>query len=267
VQPIDLESLFVAIGLDRILASRPKMHIYELQRAAKLPQEIRRRLGRLIVTPEFGPAADVPAFDYQEALKTIPAGLTDKQSQALNDTIPDPELAMDLGIQARTILTWADSILPREPLPAVTKEARLGTPSHSAVADFRRVWNVAQDPMIVLDDLEDGSLAEDQVAALALLYPALYADIQQAAEDVMTAQVARRGQDWEPAPQKRAMLGVLLQKDLLDPELTAAVQQVYAQQAQQEAQAGGGGPKRSSSKSQEPPQTPGQKAAAGSQAA
>ena len=265
MQPIDLESLFVAVGLDRILDAKPKLHKYELQRAANLGPEIRRRLGRFLVTPEFGPAADVPAFDYQEALKVIPAGLTKEQTQALNEAIPDPDMAMDLGTQARAILTWADGILPREHLEPVTNEARLGTPSPTSVADFRRAWNVARDPMIVLDDLEDGSLAEDQVAALALLYPALYADIKQAAEDVNTAQVARRGQDWEPAPQKRVLLGVLLQKDLIDPELTAAVQRVYAQQAQQEQQAGAPA-KKPSGGSNQPPQTPGQKAAAGAAA-
>ena len=264
MQPIDLESLFVAIGLDRILAARPKLHVYELQRAAKLPQEIRRRLSRFLVTPEFGPAADVPAFDYQEALKQIPAGLTDKQSKALMDNVPDPDMAMELGTQARTILTWANGILPREHLEPVTNEMRLGTPAPSTLADFRRAWNVAREPMIVMDDLEDGSLSEDQVSTLAMLYPALYADMKQAAEEVMTAQVARRGQEWEPAPQKRVMLGVLLQKDLIDPELTAMVQKVYAQAAQAEQQ--GAPPKRSPTSSEQPAQTPGQKAAAGAPA-
>jgi len=265
VEPIDLESLFVAIGLDRILASRPKLHIYELQRAAKLPQEIRRRLSRFLVTPDFGPAADVPEFDYKQALKTIPAGLTDKQAQAITDAIPDPDMAMDIGTQARAILTWANGILPREHLEPVTKEMRLGTPAPSTVADFRRAWNVAREPMIVLDDLEDGSLAEDQVAALALLYPALYADIKQAAEEIMSAQVARRGEEWEPAPQKRVLLGVLLQKDLIDPELASMVQKVYAQAEQAEQQANAPAPKRSGGQ-QQPVQTPGQKAASGAPA-
>jgi len=266
VEPIDLESLFVAIGLDRILAARPKLHIYELQRAAKLPQEIRRRLSRFLVTPDFGPAADVPAFDYKQALKTIPAGLTDKQAQAITDAIPDPDMAMDLGTQARAILAWANGILPREHLEPVTKEMRLGTPAPSTVADFRRAWNVAREPMIVLDDLEDGSLAEDQVAALALLYPSLYADIQQAAEEIMSAQVARRGEEWEPAPQKRVLLGVLLQKDLIDPELASMVQKVYAQAEQAEQQANAPAPKSKSGGQQQPVQTPGQKAASGSPA-
>jgi len=133
------------------------------------------------------------------------------------------------------------------------------------VADFRRVWNVAREPMIVLDDLEDGSLAEDQVAALALLYPALYADIQQAAEEIMSAQVARRGEEWEPAPQKRVLLGVLLQKDLIDPELASMVQKVYAQAEQAEQQANAPAPKRSGGQ-QQPVQTPGQKAASGAPA-
>jgi hypothetical protein len=228
--PLEVESLFAAIGLQSILDARPSLHKYQLQMAAGMPKEMRRRLLAFLASDAFRPAVDVPEFDYAKTLDVVSGGQTPEQTRELSLAVPDPDLAMDLGIQANRITTWANGIIPRDERTIVGGGLRRDDPEPHATADFRRVWNIALDPMSVLADLEDGSLSDDQVAALALLYPALYAEMRQAVKDDMATMSGRRGIKWEPAPPKAALLGVLLQEDETDPTLTAAVQAIYAKQ-------------------------------------
>lgn len=257
------EALFAAIGLGPILEGKPTLHKYQLRAAADLSKELRRRILRFIASDSFAPAAEVPDFDYATTLKTVSAGeLDDKQAAALFKAVPDRELAMELGVQVVRMLTWANPLLPRDTRPAVIG-TRPADPDPSSTADFRRVWQVALDPMSVLDDLEDGSLADDQVAALALLYPAIYMELRQAIADGLAVMEGRR-KSWEPAPQKATLLQMLRQEQQIDPELAAMVQQMYAGQPEQ-APAGNARARRAPNSGASPDDaiTPGQKAAGG----
>lgn len=226
--PLDVEALFVAIGLQSILDARPTLHKYQLQQAAEVPAELRRRVLRFMASDTFAEGKDVPPFDFTKTLEQVSAGQTPKQTHALAAAIPDHELALDLGIQASRITTWANGIIPRDSRPVAGGGSISDEPTGHTLADFRRVWHVAADPMIVLDDLEDGSLSDDQVGTLALLYPALYMEIRQAVSDDMATMRARKGKDWEPSPTKGQLLGTLLQADPTDPDLTATMQTIYA---------------------------------------
>jgi hypothetical protein len=225
---LDKEALFTAIGLGPILAAKPTLHKHQWRKAAGLSDEIRKRILSFVASDSFQPANDVPDFDYNEALGYASQdALTPEQAQALNAVL-DPELALDLGVQAVRILTWADGVIPRDTAPHVLG-ARAAEPDRSATADFRRNWHVALDPMFALDELDDGSLSDDQVATLALLYPQVYQEMRQAVTDAMATMEARR-KGWEPAPQKAALLSMLRQEQQIDPQLAAQVQQVYAVQ-------------------------------------
>lgn len=235
--PLDLECLLAAIGPARILAGQPTMHKYQMDRAAAMPREIRRRVLRFLGTDSFQPADELPEFDWEAVFKLVSGGEDPQRAAALYAVIPDGELATDLGTRAATIQGWANAKLPREPRTVAYDESMpLDEPSPSAVAEFRRQWEVANDPMVVIDDLEDGSLIDDQVTAVAELYPAIYAEMRQAVSDGVAANKARKGQDWEPSATKDALLGTLRQKDVTDHALAAAVQQVYAQEAAAAAQ-------------------------------
>lgn len=259
---LDREALFTAVGLGPILAARPTLHKYQAQRAAKLPAEMRRRVLAFVASDAFKPAVDVPDFDYGETLKLVSAGeLGPEQAQALKKAIPDPDLAMDMGVDVARILAWANPILPRDSRPAVIG-TRPADPDQHTTADFRRVWQVALDPTVVLDDLEDGSLSEDQVGALMVVYPEIYKELRQAITDQMAAMEARKGKKWEPDPRKAALLSMIMQTPTTDPDLAATVQGVYAQEAQAQA-----APPRRAARtkgaSSSDAVTPGQKAAGG----
>lgn len=268
-EALDKEALFAAIGLGPILAARPTLHKYQIRKAADLPKELRRRVLAFIASDAFKEAKDVPEFDYDATLETVAnaqreggaAHLDDKQSQALLAVAPD--MADDFAVQANRILAWANPLMPRETRPAVIG-TRPDQPDPTTMADFRRVWQVALDPMSVVDDLEDGSLSDEQVGALAILYPAYYGELRAAVTEEMAAMEGRRGKKWEPDPRKSALLSMVMQTQQSDPELAANVQQMYAQQpdakpvtAAARRQRGGGAGSASDAA------TPGQKAAGG----
>src|SRR5262245_29077588 len=109
---LDLEALFAAIGLGPILTAKPTLHRYQWRQAANMPDEIRKRILSFVASDSFAPANDVPDFDYNEALGYASQdALTPEQAQALNRVL-DPEIALDLGVQAVRILTWANGIIP-----------------------------------------------------------------------------------------------------------------------------------------------------------
>lgn len=257
----EVESLLAAIGMDAILSARPSLHKYQLQEAANLPKEMRRRVLAFIASDTFDPANDLPKFDYDKVSSLVKAEkLDDRQATALHAAVPDRQLAHDIGLRAELILSWAKKALPRdmEPTPIGVRPAE---PSPSALADFRRVWQVALDPMSVLDDMDDGSLADDQVAALKELYPAIYDELKQAIFDAVATMQARRGIAWEPIGTKVAVLQMLRGEQQIDTQLAADAQMLYAQQPQPPAAAP---PSRRKGSSTDEPDasTPGQKAAA-----
>lgn len=235
--PLDGDCLFAAIGLPAIVSGRAQLTKRALEEAASMPKAIRRRVAHFMATDSWTDAVDLPPFDYDEVLATVSAGKLEPAAAArLFANIPDREIATKLATEAEGVLQWANTLIPRD-----ERVTLLGSvpevPTSTELADFRRLWQVACDPMTVMADLEDGSLFDEQVAVVAKLFPSLYAEMRQAVSDANAALVARRGPAWEPSPLKLQFLGVLMQKEAVDPDLTAAVQGVYAQEAQQLATA------------------------------
>lgn len=225
--PLEIETMFAAVGLLPILEAKPRLSQHAFQTAADWSKVTRRKMLRFLSSDAFDPAPDFPPLDYPEVLKLVTAGQTPAQTHALMAAVPDRELATDMGLLADHILQWANGALPRSPPNPVTNMP-VDDPGPASTSDFRRAWNIAVDPRTVLNDLCDGSLIDDQVATLALLYPEIYRDMRAAKEEAIATMVSRRGKTWEPSPIKAALLNTLMQRSDIDPSLVAAMQQVYA---------------------------------------
>lgn len=256
---LELESLLAAIGPEEVMRGRPTLHKYQLQRAADLPRDLRRRMLRYFATDSFGIPGDLPAFDLEDVRKLVTAEQTPDEAMALAAAVPTGNLLTEIGIEANRIRSWGAMAVPKE----VPVAGRMEEPDASDVSNFRRSWEVATDPMVVMRDLAAGCLADDQVAVVSLLYPALYGEMRQAATDARALTAGRRGKKWEPSPKKQAQLNVLLQADTTDVGLASAVQQVYAAEAQREQQAVPQSPPKRSGGGSTEGLTPGERAAAG----
>lgn len=256
--PFETEALFAAIGLMPILEGKPRLSEAKQAKIAGLPSDLRRRLVRFLAKDDVGPSTDVPAFDYQRVLELVSEGPTAEDQRALFDLLGDDDLADALHDKAESITTWANGIIPREARKLPGGSIRQGEPDAIAMSDFRRQWQVAENPWLVMDDLEDGSLSDDQVQTMMLHFPELYGEVRQAAKDALAMTTARKGKDWEPSPIKGQLLSTLLQEDTIDLDLASAVQAVYSS----DPQAAGNVPKPRMRKPPPPPLTPGQKAEA-----
>lgn len=264
IQPLEVEAIFAQIGLLPILRGKPRMGKGTLGAAADAPKATRRALLRFLASDSWEPAADLVEVDYPEVLKWTSDGkLQPPQVQALFAAVPDPELAQDLAEIADRALAWAAGILPKEPPDPLT--GVVDEPAPNLLLDFRRLWGVACNPDSILTDLADGSLFDDQVAALQALFPASFEDTQTAVMDTVSTMVARRGKGWKPGPTKAALIATLRQQPNIDTTLAAAVQALYAAQAQAEEQAAPPPPKRAARGAANlgGESTPGEKAATG----
>jgi hypothetical protein len=226
VNALDLESLLAAIGVDKVLAANPSLHKYQVLEAAKAPQTMRSRILKFLATDDFEPSADPPDFDYDELKAQLSQGITTEQQAELAQAVGDPGMAQELGTEASRIANWANTVLPRE-----TRDSIRGpideTPPPAALGDFARIWLVAVHPMAALDELAEGELSDDQVAALAICWPAIYADMRQAVSDSIATMNGRR-KTWEPSSAKAAQLDTLMQRDSFDATLAGAMQAIYA---------------------------------------
>lgn len=260
LDPMDVEAALAVLGADNVLCAEPKWSRKQARDARDLPKTMREAFDKYFASDGFESSEALPPFDYDEVLKLVSAGQTPEQVEALNAAVPDKELAMELGIDANRVLTWANQSLPRAPRQSLTG-TKLDPPDPESLAQFRTRWQVACDPMVVVRDVLEGCLDADQVATVALLYPSLYAEMRQACVDAMTAAAMEHGKDWEPSPDKEGYVRTLLQQAPTDLALAASVQQAYQQQTAAKPKAKRAPSQRASADDAE--LTPGQRAAAG----
>lgn len=228
--PMQVEAALAKIGVDNVLRAEPKYQRTQAREARDLPKTMREAFDKYFASEKFESSEALPPFDYDEVLELVSAGQTPEQAEALRKAVPDPELAMELGIDANRVLAWANQSIPRAPRQSLTG-TRLDPPDPESLASFRTRWQVACDPMVVVRDVLEGCLDADQVATVALLYPTLYAEMRQACVDALTAAAMEHGKDWEPSPDKEGFVRTLLQQTPTDLSLAASVQESYQQQA------------------------------------
>lgn len=259
--PLDVESVLAAVGVDKILQGKPTFLRRQFIEARDLPKKMREAFDKFYESDKFEPAEEQPPFDYDEVLKLVSQKtITPEQTDALATVMPDADMAMELGIEAGRVLTWADQSIPRN-LQLGFTGTKTDPPSDESTQQFRTRWQVACDPMTVVRDVLEGCVDADQVSTLALLYPTLYQTMRQAEADARTAAAMKHGKDWDPSSDKVSQIQTLRQEIQFDPGLSAAVQQSYAAQSKPAAPR----PKRPArtAQSNDADMTPGQRAAAG----
>jgi hypothetical protein len=249
---LDAETVLAVIGVDKILAGDPKFGQTERQKALAMPKDIRAAVNRFLSSNTLDEAAPLPDFDYRSVAKLLENFDPDdpKPEQRVFELLPG-----DLGLEVNTL---ADKIAAKleERFPRVIRKssvkADVDPPSDSELAAFARGWFVANDPMIVIRDLNEGSVSFDEVEALAEFYPGLYQRILDTVDACTDGMRARRP-GWDLTYDRDQILRTLTGKEAERQSLFSDFEGVFAQAQQQEA------PKPSRGKTEQPPlQTPGQ---------
>lgn len=218
------EALLAVTGLTRALEPGPiYVTMRQAERAGRLDVVMMRALraavrGERWERPE---AREVPS--YRRLVELLSAPLTHDRIEENLSSIDDQAAAEALGAALGRAWGYAQSIVPRR-----TMTTLVGTepvqPGAMEVARFRRLYAVADDPLVVLDDLAAGRLTSDQVAAFAAAYPGLYAEAARLAPLEVSRQRGERP-TWSPP---RALAGQLRTLMRLPPDLS--IQSIFASQ-------------------------------------
>lgn len=133
-----------------------------------------------------------------------------------------PEQAAALGSSIGRVLTYLDSIAPNEDKMGVLGPKRI--PSAFETAKYERARNIAEQPLMVLQHIKDGSLTQDDVVAVTSMYP----DLVRGLKDKLTSKIAELSHKEDSLPYETQLtlslfLGMPL-SDTMTPQAIAAYQ-------------------------------------------
>ncbi len=173
-------------------------------------------------------------------LSTDPKGFADQLATSLRHvTDAAPKLATVIQAKTSQAAAFLLEKAPKNPLPptgfSVLKEWE---PADSQIAKWARYYAAVADPMSVLEDLKSGTVSQEGVETLKVVYPKLY--------DYVKRKVIERVSEAETPPpyRDRISLSILFDVPLdptMRPDFIAMIKAQHdAQQQQQPLQQGGG---------------------------
>lgn len=237
VDPLAAECALSVIGLEHILACDPTWNLLQKKLAAQIPKVIKKYLLEFVSKEDRREVEDMPAFDYTATRKLLDQGTTVKQATALSEAINNPRLGLAVAANATRLVHLLQAQLPRSSRQTATGTI-VGEPSPNDTADFARSWQVACKPMVVLIDLVEGSLVQEQVAAMEDYWPNLFELIETVANEVIAKMKVKRGDGWELDDKRDRLLGLIMGQTDGGPDLSLAAdyQAMYAQKTSQPTQ-------------------------------
>jgi hypothetical protein len=229
--PFGVEAIVAAIGARPFLSRElQRVHGYHVERAGKVKADIARKLYRFVQRDEPEASAPLPDFDYDDVAALLDAEtLPHHVEQQIAAFGEHGETALACQVQVMRIAAYLKGKLPRRVHMSLTGP-EYTRPPEVDVARFARLWSVACDPMIVLDDLNEFAVSRDMVAGLYDLYPLIAGTLTAAVQDALV-----RAKTVDPAfalyRQKESLLRVLIRQEAPNIALGKALQAVRASQA------------------------------------
>ena len=221
------ETLLAVVGMRRALGREPlKLLVRDREAALALPRKIVAAFRSFFADdsqPRPRPLRDGYDWPWIRDRLTEQPELADVEGnvQGFDDPGEAAEFAA-LVERVRTTLAAAAPLRGRQTTTGVTPT----DPSDMDAARFRRMWHVADDPTVVLDDLQSGILTRGQVRSLGAVYPALAAYVRAAALAGLATRLSgapRFQVPWRRDLALRALLGVVAWTPGVAAELQAAV--------------------------------------------
>lgn len=224
--PITGEALMAVTGIRHVLERKPKrITVADKEKAEMLPREIRRSVRRF-VDDDGGPKKIPKAnkFDYAWALDHLSVATEPKHLEAIASMFrpEDTALAAEYMVAVQRVVKYLQDILPIRVEETMAKTVNFD-PSDTEIARFRRAFDVADDPMVVMRDLELGILVSDQVQHLSVLYPDGYALIKERMAIGMADAMARK-KSWTLSWRRDRLVQVLFGTTTFSPALAKELQ-------------------------------------------
>jgi len=187
---LEAECLVAVLGVAHALAKFPKAPtIAELHRAGKLPDTIPKRIKELLELKNPKPqAALVEMPDFRETDKQLTKGI-DQDAMAESLLPVPPELHAPCAFVWSRGVQYLDSVFPRRVEMLITGP-KLHDPSRGDWAEFGWAWQLAGDPLSVLDRIGEGVVIGADVKHLQAMFPAIFSELAGAIGNGIAVQVA-----------------------------------------------------------------------------
>lgn len=224
------EALLAVIGIDVVLEPGDfRFTAPQRDEAAALPKAIQRQVRRFLEETGFDKATALEPLNFKRWAKLLEGPPDPKRVEEAAGAFEDEDDALAFIQAASAAWAYLYKNFPRR-----SRQTVLGPvpeePSLTYRSRFRRAHGVAQRPLVVLEDLNEGILSGDMVRALEAIFPTLYKLVGSTVRDELARLKARvpHGPTWELGYAKVQMLGILGQVPI-KPGLTAALQKKFGE--------------------------------------
>ena len=215
-----------------------KMNHGTMNRAEALPGKLTTAAKRFLGASEFvDPCDSSPDIDYEEVLKLVSEDATDQriQENLAWAAQMDPSLGPIIDDFAEVLgRAWGylQREIPRRSVPTIISATSV-LPCDLDLAKFKRRYSVVDDPMILVRDMLEGSMAADQVAAFSEVYPELHEFF---VAQVLASAVERqeKNEKWSCPWPKEQLVYMLMKEGGMDPESIRGLQAVFNEQRNNE---------------------------------
>lgn len=228
--------MVAAIGIAPFVARKlRRVWMYHMDRASKLGDEIDRKIYAFLNRDAPEPSADLPAFDFEAVRDDLEAAPTPQHTTDIIEAFGELSDAGLAAVQVyERIQAYLVTKIPRRIHQSIAGPIR-EKPAHSDLARFRRTWNIAANPLGILDDLNEYAVSRDMVQAVVDMYPLLFKRIQ----DGVDSQLARKKTvtpKFRLSIRKEQQLRILIQKeDVTSKAMGVALQAQFAAMAAEAA--------------------------------
>lgn len=168
------EVVVAVIGIEALLDGSLKPLSYEQrEQILRFPQLLRASVHGIIAGRKVRKAHRDSSFSFKYAAQLLSAR-GDTTAKALLAALPH-DVVQPTGLVLARLVDLLQDKLPRRIRTSnagLTQDIDPGSPTE--LQDYQTLWDVANDPLIVLHHLAEHNVSYDEVMALETLFPSLY---------------------------------------------------------------------------------------------
>lgn len=168
------EVVVAVLGIEALLDGKLRPLTQEQrEQILRFPQLLRASVHGIIAGRKVRKAYRDSSFNFKFASKLL-AARGDVTAKALLAALPH-DVVQPTGLVLARLVDLLQDKLPRRIRTSnagLTQDVDPGSPTE--LQDYQTLWDVANDPLIILHHLAEHNVSYDEVAALETLFPSLY---------------------------------------------------------------------------------------------
>lgn len=226
VPPIDPgEELLARTGISHVL-NRSTTPLWLRKTHEPYEDQIRSKMSAFVSTVPHYVKVKPPAFDYDKILDQLTSEKTLEPNTDATARLDSDTLAA-YNVAVNRVLGYLSKELPKSTITDMvgTRNVR---PSDLTINGFRRVYAIADDPLVALKAMVDGILTKDQVTALKTMFPSIYEAAKVILKQEVDEHLAAHGVEWHLPYSRDQLVMVFMEVNPGDAQAVATLQKNFA---------------------------------------